>query len=95
MNDVMQSTQDDTDVQSIHAYMREIRRQHNAKCRKRGFRGHAHQSAGHKMIRALERNGSLYGAVSIIQQTFNAIQKQKFKNAKENTNISATNNAVV
>lgn len=35
-----------------------------------------------KLERKLNRQGSLYGHVSIVQQTFNAIQAQKFKDSK-------------
>ena len=37
-----------------------------------------------KLARNLDRQGSLYGRVSIVSQTFNNIQARKFKDAHAN-----------
>lgn len=57
---------------------------HNAKCRKKGFVGHASNPAGSKLERKIERQGSLYGRVSTVGQLMLEMQTRKFKEAKEN-----------
>lgn len=70
-------------TEQLIAYMQHMRKLHNAKCRKKGFKDHIHQRAGHKLERKLERQGSLYGRVSLVSQMYNDIQVRKFKEAKE------------
>ncbi len=82
------ATEAETPVQptteQLIAYMQHMRRVHNAKCRKKGFKGHIHQASGHKLQRKLERQGSVYGHVSLVSQMYNDIQARKYKDAQAN-----------
>lgn len=69
--------------EQIMAYMQHMRSLHNRQCRKKGFKDHIHQPVGHKLERKLERQGSLYGRVSLVSQMYNDIQERKFKDAME------------
>ena len=65
-------------------YDRLMREQgHGAKCRKIGFKGHRHQQPGTKLGRNLERQGSVYGRVSLVQEMFNDMNAAKFAQRKE------------
>ncbi len=64
------------------AYMEAYSKQHGMKCRKKGFTGHFHQPAGSKLSRKLLNQGSLYGRVSLISQTFNEMRAQAWKDSK-------------
>jgi hypothetical protein len=72
--------------EQIQQYLRMLANQekakHNAQCRKKGFTGHIHQAAGNKLIRKLNRQGSLYARPSTVGQTFLDMQTAKFKASK-------------
>lgn len=69
--------------EQIMAYMQHLRKMHNAKCRKKGFKDHIHQPAGHKLQRKLARQGSLYGRLSLVGEMMKDIQLRKFKEARD------------
>lgn len=68
--------------EQIQRYLKMLRKEHNTHCRKKGFKGHIHQAAGHKLVRKLDRQGSLYARPSTVGQTFLDMQASAFKIAK-------------
>jgi len=62
----------------IAAFLEYTQRKHNSQCRKPGFKDHFHQPAGSSLGRRLAKDGSIYGPRSIVQQSFDNIQKQKW-----------------
>lgn len=81
--------------EQIMAYMKFMRARHNAQCRKKGFKDHIHQPAGHKLERKLIRQGSLYGRLSLIAEMFKDIRERKFKEVKENLELIVTQTSTI